>query len=124
MSSLPADGGVNPLLLACLSQQHRVLKLLLKHAPGFALRGDGCGMSPLHYAAWSGSAQCLKVLAGHVTWREGMARRDKWGRTPLIIAAAKVGDIFDILKLGGLHDILKLGRRYGIVGGALEIHTW
>lgn len=66
-------------------------KTLLKHMPpALALTGDQLGMSAFHHVAWGGSGKCLKVLTSHTSWREGLAQRDVWGRTPLIAAAAKV----------------------------------
>lgn len=76
--------------MACVSGQHEVVKTLVKRAPGLILREDDCKMAASHYAAWAGSVKCVKVLYGHPTWREGVAQRDLWGRTPLIIASAKV----------------------------------
>lgn len=68
-----------------------MVKILLKHSPPvLPLTGDQLGMSAFHHMAWGGNARCFKMLAGHTSWREGLAQRDVWGRTPLIIAAAKV----------------------------------
>lgn len=58
--------------------------------PAVILKGDERGMTALHHATWSGSGKCTKALIGHATWREGLARADTWGRTPLITAMAKV----------------------------------
>lgn len=89
-TSQPLATEVTPLIMACVSGQHEVMKTLVKRAPGLIFRGEDCKMAASHYAAWAGSVKCVKVLAGHSTWREGVAQRDLWGRTPLIIASAKV----------------------------------
>ena len=85
---------ITPLMLASVCGHHQLAKLLLKHGSGLALRGDGRGMSAVHYAAWSGSVKCLKTVSSHVSWRQAVAQRDGWGHTPLITAAAKVRLIY------------------------------
>lgn len=90
VESLLSPGDVNPLMLACLCGHHQLAELLLKHGTGLALRGDGRGMSAVHYATWSGSVKCVKTVSSHTSWRQAVAQRDMWGRTPLITAAAKV----------------------------------
>ena len=77
--------------MACYGGHHEVVKVLLKGAPpAVILRGDEQGMTAFHHATWSGSGKCTKTLIGHATWRQGLVQVDKWGRTPLITATAKV----------------------------------
>ena len=76
--------------MSALSGHQEVLKVLTKQMPALVLKGDDEGVSAVHHAVWGGSGRCLKTLASHCSWRVGVALRDRWGRTPLIIAAAKV----------------------------------
>lgn len=90
MATVHALTGTSALIMACLAGHHDVVKVLLKYAPSaVVLSGDQLGMTAFHHVAWGGSGKCFKALTSHASWREGLAQRDVWGRTPLITAAAK-----------------------------------
>lgn len=79
--------GVSPLMLACVAGSASLVKLLLKHNVDASLC-DSCGHYPIHCGVWGGNAKCLLGATPPV-----LALRDQWGRSPLMLAAAKVGTI-------------------------------
>ena len=79
-----ATTGVTPLMLACVAGSVSLVKLLLKHNADASL-SDKCGHHPIHCGAWGGNTKCLLAAIPTV-----LALRDQWGRTPLMMAAARV----------------------------------
>lgn len=75
--------GVSPLMLACVAGSASLVKLLLKHNTDASLC-DSCGHYPIHCGVWGGNAKCLLGATPPV-----LALRDQWGRSPLMLAAAK-----------------------------------
>ena len=77
--------------MAILKGHTDILKLLVKRAgAGCLILPDKYGLTPIHYVAWSGCLKSLKLLTSLSTWKEGLKMKDKWGRTPLLIASLKV----------------------------------
>ena len=79
--------GVSPLMLVCVAGRVSLLKLLLKHNADASLC-DSCSHYPIHCGAWGGNTKCLLATIPSV-----LALRDQWGRSPLMLAAAKVRTI-------------------------------
>ena len=75
-------------MLAALQGSPETVKLLLKHGAELPLL-DKQGLSVVHYAVWGGDVRCVKLVVGR-GGRAVLTQRDRWGRTPLLIAAAKV----------------------------------
>ena len=74
-------------MYACLQGSSEVVKLLLKRGAQLSL-SDKQGQSAMHYAVWGGEAKCVKQVVSR-SGRAVLSQRDRWGRTPLLIAAAK-----------------------------------
>ena len=82
------EWGFTPLMLAALQGSHETVKLLLKHGAQLSL-SDKQGATAIHYAVWSGDIRCVKLMLSR-GGRAVLSQRDMWGRTPLLIAAARV----------------------------------
>lgn len=81
---------ITPLMCACLNRHTEVVKLLLKYRADPSL-SDSQGYTALHYTIWSRESDMkgVKMLLSQCG-RLVLSQRDSWGRTPLLIAAAKV----------------------------------
>lgn len=75
-------------MIACLYSSSDIVKLLLKHGVQLS-SSDNQGASSIHYAVWGGDIRCVKLVVSR-GGRTVLSQRDQWGRTPLLIAAAKV----------------------------------
>ena len=75
-------------MLAALQGSPELVKLLLKHGAQLS-QSDKHGLSVIHYAVWGGDLKCVKLVVGK-SGRVALTQRDRWGRTPLLVAAAKV----------------------------------
>ncbi|XP_062592307.1 putative ankyrin repeat protein RF_0381 [Saccostrea cucullata] len=57
-----SSDGKNILLIACLSEKFEVCEFLVEICPHLLDLGDSCGKTVLHYAAWGGNVQIVKLL--------------------------------------------------------------
>lgn len=80
--------GTTPLMIACLQGSPDIVKLLLKHGAQVSLANEQ-GLTPLHHGVWGGDVKCVKQVLSR-GGRTVLTQRDGWGRTSLLIAAAKV----------------------------------
>ena len=74
-------------MIACLQGSPEIVKLLLKQGAQLLLPNKQ-GLTPLHHAVWGGDVKCVKQVLSR-GGRTVLTQRDGWGRTPLLIAAAK-----------------------------------
>ena len=93
-------------MLACLQGHSTVVKLLLKSRAS-PLATNKQGLTPLHCSVWLGESKCVKAVLASVG-RDGVDARDVYGRTPLHIAALKVGLRLGIIIEGSVHFLFWL----------------
>ena len=78
-------------MIACLQGSPEIVKLLLKQGAQLSLPNEQ-GLTPLHHGVWGGDIKCVKQVLSR-GGRAVLTQRDRWGRTSLLIAAAKVNFI-------------------------------
>lgn len=74
-------------MIACLQGSPEIVKLLLKQGAQLSLPNEQ-GLTPLHHGVWGGDIKCVKQVLSR-GGRLVLTQRDRWGRTPLLTAAAK-----------------------------------